>query len=283
MKVKKYKPTTPGVRGTVVPLYRALLSGDKPFRPLTKGFKRGTGRNSDGRISMRHRGGGHKRLYREVDFLYDKFDIPAKVETVEYDPNRSSFISRLCYRDGERRYVLTPDGVSVGDSIITSTQAPLTPGNRTTLRSIPVGSTVYNVELKVRGGAKLARSAGNAAVVLGHDGVYALLRMPSREVRKVPVACFASIGSVGNKGHHLRVVGKAGRKRWMGRRPIVRGNAMNPVDHPHGGGEGRQGRGRRRAVTKWGKPSGKGQKTRRPKRYSNAHIVRRRQLARGKR
>ena len=277
MAVKKYKPTTPGMRGTVLPLYKKLLSkGNHPLRSLTSGFNRKVGRNNRGRITVRHRGGGHKRLYRSVDFLYDKFAIPAVIESVEYDPNRSSFISLACYQDGERRYVLTPDSVSVGDTIIVSEDAPIKPGNRLLLKNIPVGTPVYNVELKVNGGAKIARSAGNAAVLLGHDGLFAHIKLPSQEVRKIPVACYASIGSVGNKEHHLRVVGKAGRKRWMGRRPVVRGNAMNAVDHPHGGGEGRQGRGRRRAVTKWGKPSGKGQKTRRPKRYSNPHIVRRR-------
>ena len=283
MAIKKYKPTGPGIRGTALPLYRHLLSGGNgPFSPLTKGRKRHVGRNSAGRITMRHRGGGHKRLFREVDFLQNKFDMPARIESVEYDPNRSSFISLVCYSDGERRYVLTPADVKVGDTIVVSERAPLSPGNRTVLKNIPVGTPIYNIELKARGGAKIARSAGNAATLLGHDGSFAHIKMPSQEVRKVPVSCFASIGSVSNREHRLRVVGKAGRKRWMGRRPIVRGNAMNPVDHPHGGGEGRQGRGRRRAVTKWGKPSGKGQKTRHPKRYSDKHIVRKRHLARRK-
>ena len=284
MAVKKYKPTTPGIRGTVVPLYRELVSqGNNPHRALTKGVHRSVGRNSDGRITMRHRGGGHKRLFRSIDFMQNKFNIPGKVETVEYDPNRTSFISVVCYQDGERRYCLTPDGVRVGDTIVTSETAPIRPGNRTILKRIPAGTPIYNVELKAQGGGKIARSAGNAALLLGYDGLFAHIKMPSQEVRKVPVSCFASIGSVGNKTHHLRVIGKAGRSRWMGRRPVVRGNAMNAVDHPHGGGEGRQGRGRRRQVTKWGKPSGIGQKTRRPKRYSNAHIIRRRQVARRRR
>ena len=275
--MKKYKARTPGQRGTVVPLYRRLLSrAAKPFRPLTFGAQRSVGRNSAGRITMRHRGGGRKRLYRAVDFRLEKQDIPGVIETVEYDPNRSSFISLVRYRDGERRYLLTPDGVGVGAEIVTAEQAPLKPGNRLMIRHVPVGAAVYNVELKKGGGAVIARSAGSAATLLGHDGSFAHLKMPSQEIRKVPVACFASVGSVSNKEHHLRVIGKAGRKRWLGRRPIVRGNAMNAVDHPHGGGEGRQGRGRRRAVTKWGKPSGKRQKTRSPSRYSNAHIVRRR-------
>lgn len=280
MATKKYKPKTPGLRGTVLPLYRKLLSkGNSPHRPLTKGMKRNVGRNSAGRITTRHKGGGHKRLHRDIDFMQDKFDIPAKVETVEYDPNRSSFISLICYRDGERRYVLTPVGVAVGDTIITAEKTPLRPGNRLMLKNIPVGTEVYNIELKKGSGAKIARSAGNAATLLGHDNTFAHIKMPSQEVRKIPVTCFASVGSVGNKEHHLKVIGKAGRNRWLGKRPTVRGSAMNAVDHPHGGGEGRQGLGRRRLVTKWGKPSGKGQKTRKPKRYSNPHIVRRRQAA----
>ena len=280
MAVKKYKPKTPGLRGTVLPLYRGLLSqGNKPHRTLTKGRSRDVGRNNAGRITTRHKGGGHKRLHRAIDFLQDKFNMPAKVETVEYDPNRTSFISLICYEDGERRYILTPDGVNVGDILITAEKAPLRPGNRIMVRNIPVGTAIYNVELKTRGGAKIARSAGNTATLLGHDSTFAHIRMPSQEVRKVPVTCFASIGSVGNKEHHLRVIGKAGRNRWAGKRPTVRGSAMNAADHPYGGGEGKHGRGRRRAVTKWGKPSGKGQKTRKPKRYSNSHIVRKRHAA----
>ncbi len=275
MKMRKLKPTTPGSRGTILPWYSKLLSqGNKPHRPLTRGAHRSVGRG--GRITTRHRGGGHKRLYRQIDFLYNKHDMPGKIESIEYDPNRTSFISLVCYQDGERRYLITPEGIAVGDTVITAERAPIKPGNRMMLKNIPIGSRVYNVELKKDGGAKLARSAGNAAEVLGHDGTKAHIRLPSHEVRKVPTAAFASIGSVGNASHHLSVTGKAGRTRWMGRRPTVRGNAMNPVDHPHGGGEGRQGRGRRRAVTKWGKPSGKGQKTRSPKRYSDTLIVRRR-------
>ena len=281
--LKKYKPTNSGIRGTVIPLYKKVLNqGKKPFKSLTKGFKRGVGRNNRGRITMRHRGGGHKRLYREIDFKYRKLNMPAKVETVEYDPNRTSFISLVCYEDGERKYILTPNGVKVGDTLITGERTELSPGNRMLLKNIPVGTKIYNVEMKVNDGAKIARSAGNAATLLGFDGTFAILKMPSLEVRKVPALCFASIGDVSNKEHHLRVVGKAGRKRWMGRRPVVRGNAMNAVDHPHGGGEGKQGRGRRRAITKWGKPSGKGQKTRKAKRYSDVHIIRKRQVAKRK-
>ena len=281
MAVKKYKPKTPGLRGTVLPLYRKLLSqGNKPHRSLTRGRSRSVGRNNAGRITVRHKGGGHKRLCRKIDFLQNKFNIPAKVETVEYDPNRSSFISLVCYKDGERKYILTPDGVRVGDTVITAEKAPLKPGNRAMLRNIPVGTAIYNIELKTHGGAKIARSAGNTATLLGHDNTFAHIKTPSQEIRKVPATCLASIGAVSNKEHHLRVIGKAGRNRWAGKRPVVRGSAMNAADHPYGGGEGKQGRGRRRAVTKWGKPSGKGQKTRKPKRYSDPHIVKKHQLTR---
>ena len=281
--LKKLKPTTPGTRGTVLPLYRKLLSqGNKPHKPLTKGKKRNVGRNSFGRITMRHRGGGHKRLNRQIDFIQNKFDIPGKIESVEYDPNRTSFISLVCYEDGERRYILTPDEVKVGDKIITSKKAEIKPGNRTMIKNIPVGTQIYNIELKTYGGAKLVRSAGSAGVLLGYDKNFAHLKMPSSEIRKVPATVFASIGSVSNKENRLRVIGKAGRNRWLGKRPTVRGSAMNPVDHPHGGGEGRAGRGRKRAVTKWGKPSGKGQKTRKVKKYSNQSIVRRRKVGKKK-
>lgn len=276
--MKKYKPTTPGTRGTILPLYRKLLTATSPNKPLTRGVKRDKGRNNRGRITMRHRGGGHKRKWREVDFLYNKKNIEAKVETVEYDPNRSGFISLICYKDGERRYILAPLKVKVGDTIVVSKQAPITPGNRMEVQNIPVGTAVHNVELKIGGGARLARSAGSSVEVIGHDGSQAHLKLPSSEIRKVPLEVYASIGEVSNDEHHLRVIGKAGRSRRMGIRPTVRGSAMNPVDHPHGGGEGRAGRGRKRAVTKWGKPSGKRQKTRTPKKYSNQFIMRRRKV-----
>ena len=284
MAIKKYKPTTPGIRGTVLPLYRDTVSRDnRPFRPLTKGTHRSVGRNSDGRITMRHRGSGHKRRYRMIDFIQDKIDIPARIETVEYDPNRSSFISLVCYRDGERRYILTPSGCAVGDTVITAEQAPIRPGNRTMVKNIPVGTAIYILNSRPAAARKSRGRRGTPRLfsdmtVRSHTSGYRHGRCG-----KVPVTCFASVGSVSNKEHHLRVIGKAGRNRWMGKRPTVRGNAMNPVDHPHGGGEGRQGRGRRRAVTKWGKPSGKGQKTRHPKRYSDKHIIRRRHLAKKRR
>lgn len=276
--MKKYKPTTPGTRGKTTVTYRGVLTTDKPHKALTKGVKRAVGRNSAGRITTRHKGGGHKRLQRDVDFKFDKRDIPARIESVEYDPNRSAFISLAVYNDGEKRYVLTPKGVKKGATFVVSEKAPIKIGNRMRLKNIPVGTFVHNVELKPEGGAKIIRSAGNSAEVQGIDGGYVLLKMPSTEVRKVLENCFATIGEVSNDEHKLVTYGKAGRSRWKGIRPTVRGSAMNPVDHPYGGGEGRAGRGRRRAVSKWGKPTGIGQKTRRAKKYSNNLIVSRRKV-----
>lgn len=253
------------------------LTASEPHKALTRGRKRFMGRNNAGRISMRHKGGGHKRLFRDVDFTYNK-QIPARVETIEYDPNRSGFIGVLVYRDGERRYALLPKSVRVGDTVETSLEAKAVPGNRLPLKAIPIGAFVYNVELKPQNGGKLGRSAGVHIEVVARDGGYVDLKMPSSEVRKVLEDCWATIGEVSNEEHHLMNYGKAGRSRWKGIRPTVRGTAMNPVDHPHGGGEGRQGRGLRRAKTMWGKPSGKGQKTRTPKKYSNYLIVSRRKV-----
>jgi large subunit ribosomal protein L2 len=276
--MKRHKPTTPGRRGTVLVSYKNTLTANKPKKGLVKGFRRGSGRNNAGRITVRHKGGGHKRKYRQIDFKYDKRGIPAKIETLEYDPNRSGFIALILYADGERRYILAPRSVKVGDALLISEDAPLTPGNRVPLAKVAVGSFVYNVEIKPEGGAKLARSAGNFIEVIAHDSGYTHLKMPSTEIRKIPENAWASLGEVSNGEHKLRNLGKAGRNRWLGKRPTVRGSAMNPVDHPHGGGEGRAGRGHRRARTKWGKPSGKGQKTRRAKKYSNKLIVSRRRV-----
>jgi len=248
---------------------------NEPHKALTTGFRRGSGRNAFGRITTRHKGAGHKRNYRLVDFLYDKKDIPARIETVEYDPNRTAFISLVCYRDGERRYVVSSKTTKVGTTFIVSETAPVIFGNRTTLKNIPVGTFVYNVELKPGAGAKLGRSAGNHIEVVAHDLGYASLKLPSSEIRKVPDTCWASIGEVSNDENRLTNLGKAGRSRWLGIRPTVRGTAMNPVDHPYGGGEGRQGRGTRRPKTQWGKVTG-GRKTRTPKKYSNVHVVTRR-------
>lgn len=280
--MKKYKPTTQSRRNTTSIKYRDFLTTDTPYKALTKGMARRAGRNSDGRITMRHHGGGHKRKYRLVDFKYDKKDIPAKVETIEYDPYRSGFIALVCYADGERRYILVPKKVKVGDKFIVSEKAELTVGNRIPLAKIPVGTFVYNVELKPEGGARVARSAGNYVEVVAQDAGMVHLKMPSTEIRKVSDKCWASIGEVSNDENKLVKIGKAGRNRWLGRRPIVRGSAMNAVDHPYGGGEGRAGRGLRRAKTRWGKPVGKGQKTRTPKKYSNQFIVRRRKVGKRK-
>ncbi len=258
--------------------YRKNLSGAKPTKSLLASKKRQAGRNGFGRITTRHQGGGHKRRLRDIDFTYDKKGVPAKLTTVEYDPYRSANIALAVYADGEKRYVLAPKDMKVGDSFIVAEDAPVKSGNRLPLGKIPVGTFVYNIELKPGAGANLVRSAGSYAQVIAHDAGYAQIKLPSTEVRKVSDLCFASVGAVGNEEHSLVKIGKAGRARWMGKRPTVRGSVMNPVDHPHGGGEGRQGRGLRRAKTLWGKPSGKGQKTRTPKKYSNVFIVSRRKV-----
>lgn len=280
--MKTYKPRTPSNRNKTTVTYRGVLTNTKPEKSLTHGFKRSVGRNHHGRITTRHKGGGNKRLYREVDFKYNKFDIEAKITSIEYDPNRNAFIGLAVYADGEKRYVIVPKSVKPGDKFIVSEKAPLTVGNRLPLRLIPVGTFVYNVEIKPTGGAKLVRSAGVFGQVVANDLGYTNVKMPSTEVRKVPENAWASIGEVSNSEYHLQNFGKAGRSRWKGIRPTVRGSAMNPVDHPYGGGEGAQGRGLRRAKTLWGKPSGKGQKTRTPKKYSNMYIVSRRRVGKGK-
>jgi len=275
--MKTYKPYTKSRRHMTGILYRKVLTAGQPHKALTSGSKRGFGRNNAGRITVRHQGGGHKRLLRDVDFGYKK-QVPARIETVEYDPNRSGFIGLLVYLDGERRYALLPKSAKVGDVIEASATATVKPGNRMPLKNVPVGAFVYNVEIKPGNGGKLGRSAGTHIEVIAQDNGYTDLKMPSSEVRKVLDTCWATLGEVSNDEHHLVVIGKAGRSRWMGIRPTVRGTAMNPVDHPHGGGEGRQGRGLRRAKSAWGKPTGKGQKTRTPKKYSNHLIVSRRKV-----
>jgi len=275
--MKSYKPYTKSRRHMSTVSFKGKLTTNEPHKALTSGGKRSVGRNNAGRISVRHKGGGHKRLFRDVDFTYKKM-IPAKVETIEYDPNRSGFIGLVVYKDGERRYMLLPKSVKVGDTITTAANAPATPGNRMMLKNVPLGAFVYNVEIKPGNGGKLGRSAGTHIEVIAQSNGYVDLKMPSSEVRKVLDTCWATIGEVSNDEHHLIVYGKAGRSRWKGIRPTVRGTAMNPVDHPHGGGEGRQGRGLRRAKSMWGKPTGKGQKTRTPKKYSNYLIVSRRKV-----
>jgi large subunit ribosomal protein L2 len=279
--MKTYKPTTKSRRQMTNVTYRGVLTESKPEKSLTHGFRRSVGRNSQGRITTRHKGAGHKRLYRDVDFLYDKKDIPAVVKSVEYDPNRSAFIGLVFYKDGEKRYTVLPKSMKPGDKFIISEKAELTTGNRLPLKNIPVGTFVYNVEIKPNGGAKLARSAGIFAQVVANADGYTNLKMPSTEIRKVSETCWACIGTVSNEEHHLENFGKAGRSRWKGIRPTVRGTAMNPVDHPYGGGEGRQGRGTKRPKTLWGKVTG-GRKTRTPKKYSNHLIVSRRKTGKSR-
>lgn len=273
--MKSYRPTTPSQRHTSTVSYRGVITTSTPLKKLTRGGKRHVGRNNRGRITVRHKGGGHKRLFREIDFAYNKFDIPAKIETIEYDPNRGAFIALSTYADGEKRYVIAPKGFRPGSSFIVSERAPLSSGNRTLLKNIPVGAFVYNIEIHPKGGAKLVRGAGNFAEIVAHDGGFTDLKMPSGEIRRIMETAWACIGEVSNEERKLRNIGKAGRSRWLGIRPTVRGTAMNPVDHPHGGGEGRQGRGTKRPKTMWGKITG-GRKTRTPKKYSNALIVSRR-------
>lgn len=276
--MKRYKPTTKSRRNMTGINFRELVTTDKPVKSLTKGFRRGDGRNNTGRITTRHKGGGHKRRYRDIDFMFDKKNVPFTVKTVEYDPNRSGFIGLVAYKDGERRYILLSKAMRLGDTFVVSETAPVEHGNRLPLKNIPVGTFVYNVELKPNGGAKIARSGGNYVEVSAKDGGYVDIKMPSSEVRKVLETAWATVGEVSNDENRLVNLGKAGRSRWLGIRPTVRGTAQNPVDHPHGGGEGRQGRGRRRAISVYGKPTGKGQKSRRTKKYSNKLIVRRRKV-----
>jgi len=253
----------------------AKLKTTKPLKKLTIKVKSHAGRNNQGRITVRHQGGGHKRLYRLVDFKQNKKEIPARVEAIEYDPYRTAFIARIVYQNGERSYVLAPDGLKVGDQILVSEKAPIKIGNRTLLQRIPVGSFVYNVELLPTKGGQLARSAGSAAEVLANEDGYTHLKLSSGEIRKVSWNCWASIGQLSNPNHRLENIGKAGRSRWLGIRPTVRGSAMNPRDHPYGGGEGRAPRGTRRPKTKWGKVTG-GRKTRKKKKWSNKLIIKRR-------
>jgi len=280
--MKKYKPTSAGRRDGSVVEYKKFLTttASKPLKSLTKGKRSTGGRNSDGRTTVLNRGGGNKRTYRLVDFKYDKKDVPAKVESIEYDPNRTGFIALVCYLDGERRYVLAPRKMKVGDKVVTSETAKVAVGNRLPLSAIPVGTFVYNVEINPGAGARLGRSAGNTIEVVAQDPSYTSIKLPSTEIRKIQTSAWASIGTVSNEEHRLVSIGKAGRARHMGLRPKVRGTAKNAVDHPHGGGEGKSPRGHRRQRTKQGRPTGKGQKTRSPKKYSNKLIVSRRKPGR---
>ena len=274
MSIKFYKPTGNGRRNMSVTDY-SELSNVAPERSLLVSLKKNSGRNSYGRITVRHRGGGQRRKYRIIDFKRDKFDIPATVASVEYDPNRSAFIALLQYEDGDKRYILQPAGLKVGDVVVSGKDADIKAGNALPLSSIPVGTIVHNVELYPGRGGQLARAAGNSAQLMAKEGVYALLRLPSGELRNVPASCKATIGQVGNLDHENVKVGKAGRKRHMGWRPTVRGSVMNPCDHPHGGGEGKSPVGRPGPVTPWGKPA-LGYKTRRTKKSSDKLIVKRR-------
>lgn len=274
MALKTYKPTTPG-RRNMTSLSNSELSNVKPERSLLVSLDKKGGRNNTGRITTRHHGGGHKRKYRIIDFKRDKDDIPAKVATIEYDPNRSANIMLLHYADGEKRYILAPKGLKVGDEVLSGDSADIKVGHTKVLKDIPEGTFVHNIELKPGKGGQLARSAGASAQVLGHEDKYVTVSLASGEVRRILNTCRATIGEVGNAEHELVTIGKAGRTRWMGKRPTVRGLAMNPVDHPHGGGEGRTGIGRVAPVTPWGQKA-LGVKTRRNKKKSTKLIVRRR-------
>ena len=274
MSIKVYKSTTNARRNMSTTDY-SELSKVAPERSLLVSLKKNSGRNSYGRITVRHRGGGQRRKYRIIDFKRDKFDIPATVASVEYDPNRSAFIALLQYEDGEKRYILQPAGLKVGDTVVAGANADIKAGNALPLTNIPVGTVVHNVELYPGRGGQLARAAGNSAQLMAKEGVYALLRLPSGELRNVPANCMATIGQVGNVDHENVKVGKAGRKRHMGWRPTVRGSVMNPCDHPHGGGEGKSPIGRPGPVTPWGKPA-LGYKTRNTKKKSDKLIVKRR-------
>ena len=275
MAIKSYKPTTPARRNMTVSAFEGIDKKAKPERSLTETLKKNAGRNSYGRITVRHRGGGNKRKYRVIDFRRDKLDMPAVVQRLEYDPNRSAFIALVKYEDGELRYVLAPVGLKAGDTILASAAADIKPGNCLPLANIPVGTIIHNIELQPGYGAQLVRSAGVAAQLLAKEGELAQVRLPSGEVRYVRMNCTACIGQVGNIDHGNVHIGKAGRKRHMGWRPTVRGSVMNPNDHPHGGGEGRAPVGRPGPVTPWGKPA-MGLKTRKAKNPTNKFIIKRR-------
>jgi large subunit ribosomal protein L2 len=280
--MKKYKPTTKSRRNMQTIEYRKILTKSTPEKSLTFGRKRSVGRNNQGRITTPHKGGGHKRRFRVVDFFYNKKDIPAKITTIEYDPNRSGFIGIAAYADGEKRYVVLPKEVKVGATFIVSEKAPVEIGNGLPLKAIPVGTFVYNIEIKPGSGAKLSRGAGTFAQVVAQNEGYTQIKLPSSEIRRLQDTCWATIGSVSNDEYKLRNFGKAGRSRWMGIRPTVRGTAMNPVDHPHGGGEGRQGIGLRRGPkTRHGKQAF-GVRTRTPKKYSNDNVISRRRTGKNR-
>jgi len=276
MAVKRFRPVTPTLRYKTVNSF-AEVDGSSPEKSLLRGsVNKSGGRNNQGRMTMRRRGGGHKRRYRIIDFKRNKLGVPGKVSTIEYDPNRSAFIALVVYADGDKRYILAPSGLTVGDKILSGTKVPVSVGNSMPLSDMPLGAVIHNVELKPGAGGQLARSAGTEVQLLGRseENGRAQLRLPSGEIREVESRCMGTLGQVGNSEHANVVIGKAGRSRWLGRRPKVRGSVMNPVDHPHGGGEGKTGSGRH-PVTPWGKPT-KGYKTRKHKNRSDSMILRRR-------
>ena len=274
MAIKKYNPTTPGLRGMTVSTFEEITC-DTPEKSLTVTLKKHAGRNVRGKITVRHRGGGYRPKYRIIDFKRDKDGVPGTVATIEYDPNRTANIALINYADGEKRYIIAPNKLNVGDVIESGAEADIKVGNALPLAIIPVGTIIHNVELKAGKGGQMVRSAGNGAQLMAKEGAFAQVRLPSGEVRKVHIGCRATVGEVGNLDHQNIQIGKAGRKRHMGIRPTVRGSVMNPNDHPHGGGEGKAGIGRVSPVTPWGKPA-LGYKTRKKKKASDKYIVKRR-------
>ena len=273
MGIRSYRPLTPGQRFKTGLTFEEITR-DRPEKRLTKGGKQKAGRGAGGRIAVRRKGGGHKQNYRQIDFRRDKRGIPAKVTAIEYDPNRSAFIALLVYTDGEKRYIIAPAGVGVGRTVVSGPDVAFEPGNALPLDKIPLGMAIHNIELNLGRGGQLVRSAGSSATIVAREGEYVTVRLPSGEMRLVNRRCYATIGELGNKDHMNVSLGKAGRSRWKGRRPKVRGTAMNPVDHPHGGGEGKT-KGGRHPVTPWGQPT-KGYKTRKKRNVSSRFIVKRR-------
>ncbi len=272
MAVKSFKPTTPSRRNMTVSSFDEITT-DKPEKSLVVSLVKKAGRNNQGKLTVRHQGGGHKRKYRLIDFKRNKDGIPGKVATIEYDPNRSANIALVNYKDGEKRYILAPKGLKVGMAVMSGPEADIRVGNALPLKNIPVGTVIHNIEMKPGHGGQLVRAAGASAQLLGKEGNYAVIRLTSGETRLIHLACRATVGQVGNLDHELIHVGKAGRSRWMGKRPTVRGSVMNPVDHPHGGGEGRAPIGRKSPMTPWGKPT-LGYKTRKKNKASDKYIIR---------
>jgi len=274
MGIKKFKPTSPGRRQMTVSTFEEITTST-PEKSLLAPISKNAGRNNQGKITVRHQGGGHKRKYRIIDFKRNKDGIPGRVATIEYDPNRSANIALINYADGEKRYILAPLGLKVGDTIVSGADADIKVGNALPIGNIPVGTTIHNIELKPGKGGQIARAAGAEAQLLGRDGDFVIVRLGSGEIRRIHNECRATVGQVGNLDHELINIGKAGRSRWLGKRPTVRGSVMNPNDHPHGGGEGRAPIGRKAPVTPWGKPT-LGLKTRKKKNKSDQYIIRRR-------